>query len=114
MLNGESGARKITKFDADHLTTSYACEVPFGNGNDGTFNPDDWMEKKEQRKVDPFILYGVAAASQAIKDADWIAKTKEAQNRTGVMIGSGIGGLGTIADTALLLKERGPRRVYRH
>ncbi len=111
LLNGESGARKITKFDADHLTTSYACEVSFGNGNDGTFNPDDWMEKKEQRKVDPFILYGVAAASQAIKDADWIAKTKEAQNRTGVMIGSGIGGLGTIADTALLLKERGPRRV---
>ena len=111
LLNGESGARKITKFDADHLTTSYACEVSFGNGNDGTFNPDDWMEKKEQRKVDPFILYGVAAASQAIKDADWIAKTNEAQNRTGVMIGSGIGGLGTIADTALLLKERGPRRV---
>ena len=111
LLNGESGANKITKFDANHLSTNYACEVPFGNGDQGTFNPDDWMERKEQRKVDPFILYGVAAASQAIKDSHWIAKTQESQNRTGVIIGSGIGGLGSIAETAVLLKERGARRV---
>ncbi|NIQ97985.1 MAG: beta-ketoacyl-ACP synthase II, partial [Desulfuromonadales bacterium] len=98
-------------FDADHLATNYACELPFGDGSDGTFNPDDWMEPKERRKVDDFILYGMAAADQAVKDAGWVDIDEEAKLRTGVMIGSGIGGLNSIADTANLIKERGVRRV---
>lgn len=111
LLDGQSGAGAITRFDASHLATTYACEVPRGDGADGTFNPDDWMAPKEQRKVDEFILYAVAAADQAVADSGWEAKTIEQQERTGVMIGSGIGGLSSIADTAVLLKERGPRRV---
>lgn len=111
LLDGQSGAGPITRFDASHLTTTYACEVPVGDGSDGTFNPDDWMAPKERRKVDDFILYGLAAAEQAVKDAGWAPTDKEDLERTGVMIGSGIGGLSNIADTAIVLKERGPRRV---
>ena len=111
LLAGRSAAGTITRFDAGHLATTYACEVPRGDGSDGTFNPDEWMEPKEQRKVDEFILYGMAAAEQAVKDAGWAPTDTESLERTGVMIGSGIGGLQTIAETAVLLKERGPRRV---
>ncbi len=111
ILAGQSAAGPITRFDAGHLATTYACEVPRGDGSDGTFNPDVWMEPKEQRKVDEFILYGMAAAEQAVKDSGWAPTDTESLERTGVMIGSGIGGLQTIADTAVLLKERGPRRV---
>ncbi len=111
LLAGQSAAGTITRFDAGHLATTYACEVPRGDGSEGTFNPDDWMEPKEQRKVDEFILYGMAAAEQAVKDAGWTPSDRESQERTGVMIGSGIGGLQTIAETAVSLKERGPRRV---
>lgn len=110
LLAGESAAGAITRFDADHLATNYACEVPRGEG-DHCFNPDDWMEPKEQRKVDDFIVYGIAAAVQAVEDSGWTAETEEQQHRTGVLIGSGIGGLESIAKTAVLLKERGPRRV---
>ncbi len=111
LLAGQSGAGTISRFDAGHLATTYACEIPRGDGSDGTFNPDDWMEPKEQRKVDDFILYGMAAAEQAVRDANWMPDDEEELLRTGVMIGSGIGGLSSIADTAVLLKERGPRRV---
>jgi 3-oxoacyl-[acyl-carrier-protein] synthase II len=111
LLAGESGAGPITRFDASHLATSYACEIPRGNGADGHFNPDDWMAPKEQRKVDEFILYGMAAAQQAVEDSGWMPDDEESRLRTGVMIGSGIGGLSTIAETALLIKERGPKRV---
>ncbi|WP_092646323.1 beta-ketoacyl-ACP synthase II [Jannaschia faecimaris] len=111
LLAGESGAGPITRFDAGHLATTYACEIPRGDGTAGTFNPDDWMAPKEQRKVDDFILYGMAAAVQAVEDSGWKPDDDEGQFRTGVMIGSGIGGLSTIAETAILLKERGPRRV---
>ena len=111
LLAGQSGAGTISRFDASHLATTYACEVPRGDGTDGTFNPDDWMAPKEQRKVDEFILYGMAAAEQAVKDAGWAPEDKDSLERTGVMIGSGIGGLQSIAETAILLKERGPRRV---
>ncbi|WFE73288.1 beta-ketoacyl-ACP synthase II [Roseinatronobacter sp. S2] len=111
LLAGQSGAGTITRFDASHLTTTYACEIPRGDGTDGTFNPDDWMEPKEARKVDEFILYGVAAADQAVRDSGWMPEDEDSRCRTGVMIGSGIGGLSSIAETAVLLKERGPRRV---
>jgi len=111
LLAGQSGARTITRFDASHLATTYACEIPRGDGSDGTFNPDRWMEPKESRKVDEFILYGVAAAEQALADAGWKPEDEADRLRTGVMIGSGIGGLQSIAETAVLLKERGPRRV---
>lgn len=111
ILAGKSGAATISRFDASHLATTYACEIPMGDGSDGTFNPDDWMEPKDRRKVDDFILYGMAAAMQAVRDSGWTPEDEESRLRTGVMIGSGIGGLNSIADTAILLKERGPRRV---
>ncbi len=113
LLDGQSGAGPITLFDteASGVTTTYACEVPRGDGTEGTFNPNEWMAPKEQRKVDDFILYGVAAAEMACRDADWMPEDEESRIRTGVMIGSGIGGLGSIADTANLIRDRGPRRV---
>jgi 3-oxoacyl-[acyl-carrier-protein] synthase II len=92
LLAGQSGAGTITRFDAGHLATTYACEIPRGDGTGGTFNPDDWMEPKEQRKVDDFILYGMAAAVQAVRDAGWEDPSDEEKLRTGVLIGSGIGG----------------------
>ena len=111
LLAGQSGAGPITRFDASHLATTYACEIPFGDGSDGTFNPDDWMEPKDRRKVDDFILYGLAAAQQAVTDAGWMPEDEDERLRTGVMIGSGIGGLTSIAETAVLIKEKGPKRV---
>ncbi len=111
LLAGQSGAGPITRFDASHLATTYACEIPFGDGSEGTFNPDDWMEPKDRRKVDDFILYGLTAATQAVRDSGWMPEDEEGRLRTGVMIGSGIGGLQTIAETALLIKEKGPKRV---
>ncbi len=111
LLAGESGAGPITRFDASNVATTYACEVPYGDGTNGTFNPDDWMAPKEQRKVDTFIIYGMAAAQQAVEDAGWTPEDEEDRLRTGVLIGSGIGGLNSIAETAVLIKEKGPRRV---
>jgi 3-oxoacyl-[acyl-carrier-protein] synthase II len=111
LLAGQSGAGTITKFDSSNVVTQYACEIPMGDGSDGTFNPDDWMEPKEQRKVDDFIIYGMAAAVQAVRDAGWDDISEDEKLRTGVMIGSGIGGLNSIAETAVLIKEKGPKRV---
>jgi 3-oxoacyl-[acyl-carrier-protein] synthase II len=111
LLAGDSGAGPITRFDAGGLATTYACEVPRGDGTGGSFNPDDWMPARERRKVDEFIVYAMAAADQAVADAGWTPTGEAARERTGVMIGSGIGGLSTIADTALTLRDKGPRRV---
>jgi 3-oxoacyl-[acyl-carrier-protein] synthase II len=111
LISGENAANTITRFNADNFSTNYACEIPFGDGSNGTFNPTDWMEPKERRKVDDFILYGMAAADMAVADSGWSPKEEEDFYRTGVMIGSGVGGLSTIADTSLTLQERGPRRV---
>ena len=111
LLAGESGAGPITRFDTSGVATKYACELPLGDGTNGTFNPDDWMEPKDRRKVDDFILYGMAAAEQAVKDSGWVPANEDERERTGVMIGSGIGGLSSIADTAVLIKERGAKRV---
>src|SRR6202166_4243685 len=111
ILNSESGARKIESFDVSDLPCKIACVVPRGDGSNGTFNPDQWMEPKDQRKVDDFIIFAMCAARQALDDADWHPSTEEDRCATGTMIGSGIGGLSGIADTALLLKERGPRKA---
>ena len=111
LIAGENAANTITRFDANNFATNYACEIPFGDGLNGTFNPSDWMEPKERRKVDDFILYGMAAADMAVADSGWSPIDEEDLYRTGVMIGSGVGGLSTIADTSLTLQERGPRRV---
>jgi len=111
ILGSESGARKIDTFDVSDLPSRIACMVPRGDGSDGTFNPDQWMEPKDQRKVDDFIIFAMSAARQALDDAGWHPVTEEDRCATGVMIGSGIGGLTGIAETSILLKERGPRKV---
>ncbi|EAP76847.1 3-oxoacyl-(acyl carrier protein) synthase [Roseovarius nubinhibens ISM] len=111
LLDGQSGAGTITRFDPQNVVTKYACEVPMGDGSDGTFNADDYMEPKERRKVDDFILYGVAAADQAVRDANWMPEDEESRLRTGVMLGSGIGGLQSIEQTTLLIRDKGVRRV---
>lgn len=111
LVAGESGAGPITRFDASDMACRIACEVKRGDGANGTFNADRWMEPKDQRRYDDFIIYAVAAAKQAMADSGWEPKTDDEQYATGVLIGSGIGGLPSIEDTALLLKEKGPRRV---
>ena len=111
LLAGRSGARTIQAFDATHLPTNYACEVRRGDGTDGTFDAGRYMEPKDQRKVDDFILYGVAAAQQAVEDAGWMPQDEKARARTGVLIGSGIGGLKSIEETTLLIRDKGARRV---
>jgi len=111
LLAGESGARRIDRFEVSDLPAQIACQIPLGDGSNGTYNPDQWMEPKEQRKVDDFIVYAMCAARQAIEDSGWKPTSYDEQATTGVMIGSGIGGIEGIADTAITLKERGPRRV---
>jgi 3-oxoacyl-[acyl-carrier-protein] synthase II len=111
LLAGHSGARRVSEFEVSDLTCQIGCFVPRGDGSNGTFNPDRAMEPKEQRKVDDFILYAVAAADEALADSGYKPRTVDEQERTGVMVGSGIGGLDGIAATSLLLQEKGPRRV---
>ncbi len=111
LVAGESGAGPIERFEVDDLPCRIACQVPRGRGVAGAFDPDQWMEPKEQRKVDDFILFAVAAATQALADANWAPKTRDEQIATGVMIGSGIGGLGGINEGALLVESKGPRRL---
>ncbi|MCA0257273.1 MAG: beta-ketoacyl-ACP synthase II [Proteobacteria bacterium] len=111
LLAGENAARLVTEFEVEDLPAKIACRLPFGDGSNGTFNADDWMDPKEQRKVDPFIVYGVAAAEMALKDANWHPETDEDQIATGVLIGSGIGGLEGIVDAGYTLRDKGPRRI---
>ena len=111
LLDGKSAAARVEAFDVSDIACQIACMVPRGDGSDGTFNADQWMEPKEQRKVDDYIIFAIAAATQALNDAGWHPKSYEDQCATGVLIGSGIGGLGGIYETSLLLKEKGPRRV---
>ncbi|AWN50946.1 beta-ketoacyl-ACP synthase II [Methylobacterium sp. 17Sr1-1] len=111
LIEGQSGAARVEAFDVSDLACKIACSISLGDGSDGTFNPDTWMEAKEQRKVDPFIVYAMAAAGQALDDADWHPTSHEDQCATGVLIGSGIGGIGGIYDASVTLFEKGPRRI---
>jgi len=111
LIAGESAAKVVTAFPVDDLACRIACSVPFGDGRDGSFNPDTFMEVKEQRKVDPFIVYAMAAAGEALNDADWHPTSYEDQCATGVMVGSGIGGIGGIYDASVTLHDKGPRRI---
>lgn len=111
LLAGESGARRVTEFEVDDLPCQIACRVPVGDGSNGTFNADLHMEPKEQRKVDPFIVYAVGAADQALDDANWHPTSDEDQTRTGVLIGSGIGGIEGIVEAGYTLRDKGPRRI---
>ncbi|HEV7873179.1 MAG TPA: beta-ketoacyl-ACP synthase II, partial [Enterovirga sp.] len=111
LIDGESGAGPIEAFDVSDLACRIACSIPRGDGSEGTFDPDVWMDPKDQRKVDPFIVYAMAAAGEALNDADWHPESYEDQIATGVMIGSGIGGIGGIYEASVTLLEKGPRRI---
>ena len=111
LLKSESGAAGIQSFDTDDLSVKIACQVPIGDSASGAFNPDDHVSPKDQRKMDDFIIFALGAAAEAIEDSGWTLDSDEDAYRTGVMIGSGIGGLETIAESALLMKEKGPRRI---
>jgi len=111
LLEGQSGAKPITAFKADDLATRIAATVPRGATADGSFNADDWLEVKEQRKIDDFIIFGISAAQQAWNDSGMELKTEEDRYRCGVLIGSGIGGLPGIEEASVLLHEKGPRRI---
>src|SRR5436853_808236 len=105
LLSGQSGARRIESFEVSDLPSKIAGQIPRGDGSGGTFNPDQWMEPKEQRKVDDFILYAMCAARQALDDAGWKPTAYDDQIASGVLIGAGIGGVEGIADTSITLKE---------
>jgi 3-oxoacyl-[acyl-carrier-protein] synthase II len=111
LLSGRSAARRVTEFEVEDLACKIAHVIPRGDGSDGTFNPEAYLEPKELRKIGDFILYGIVAADEALKDSGWEPKTHDDQCATGVMIGSGIGGIEGIAENALVLHERGPRRI---
>ncbi len=111
LIAAKSGAGKLVGFETSDLATKIGCQVPRGDGSNGTFNPDQWMDSKEQRRVDEFIVFGMAAATQAVADSGWEPKNEEERDRTGVLMGSGIGGLNGIAEAAVVLHERGPRKI---
>jgi len=111
ILASKSGAQKVTSFQVDDLPAQIACLIPHGDKADGKYNPDDWMEPKDQRKVDDFIVYAMAAADQAVLDAGWLPTEYEDQIRTGVLIGSGIGGIQGIVEAGITLRDKGPRRI---
>ena len=111
LIAGESGASRVTEFDVSDITCQIACSIPRGTYAEGRYNPDDWMEPKEQRKVDDFIVYAMAAATQALTDADWHPESADDCAATGVLIGSGIGGLQGIEKASILLAEKGPKRI---
>ena len=111
LIASESGLGAIQNFDVSDLPAKVAGQVPHGETADGRFNADDWVPPKDQRKMDEFILFGIAAGEMAIRDSGWAPQTDEERERTGVMIGSGIGGLQTIYDGSITLKEKGPRRI---
>jgi len=110
ILAGKSAARRIEAFDVSDIAAKIACSIPRGS-EPHAFNPDDWMDPKDQRKVDEFIVFAMAAAKQALDDAGWHPTSYEDQTTTGVIVGSGIGGIGGIHDASILLADKGPRRI---
>ncbi|MDC0081161.1 MAG: beta-ketoacyl-ACP synthase II [Emcibacteraceae bacterium] len=114
LIAGQSGAGSITRFNPVGLSAQVACEVPLGDGTNGTFNADDWMEPKNRKRVDDFILYGMAAADMAMADSGYIAETIEQKWRSGALIGAGIGGLPGIEKESINMNERGVRKVSPH
>lgn len=110
LISGHSGISEITKFDTSDLPVKIAAQIPRGD-QPGQYNPDHWQDPKEQRKVDEFITYAICASDQAIKDSGWVADTYDKQTRTGVIIGSGIGGLEGIEEASITLRDKGPRRI---
>src|SRR4051794_2144724 len=111
LIAGQSGIARVERFDVSDLPARIGGQIPRGDGSSGTYNPDRWMEPKEQRKVDEFIVFAMCAAKQALDDAGWKPQAYDDQIVTGVMMGAGIGGADGIASTGVLLKERGPRRI---
>jgi len=111
LLQGRSGAARIENFETSDLPCKIACQIPRGDGSGGTFNPDQWMDPKDQRRVDEFIVYAMAAARQALDDAGWHPTSYDDQAESGVLIGSGIGGIEGIAEASLTLRDRGPRKI---
>ena len=110
LISGKSGARRVTEFEVSDIPCQIGAFIPRGSGP-GEYNPDDWMEPKEQRKVDEFIVYALGAADLAIADSGWKAQSEEESARAGVLIGSGIGGLQGIEKGAMTIREKGPRRL---
>jgi 3-oxoacyl-[acyl-carrier-protein] synthase II len=111
LVNAESGIGSIQSFATEDLSCKIAGQIPAGRAADGAFDPDEWVEPKDQKKMDRFIVCAIAAAAEAVKNSGWVPPSEEARERTGVMIGSGIGGLPGICETSITLHERGPRRV---
>jgi 3-oxoacyl-[acyl-carrier-protein] synthase II len=111
LLAGKSGTRAITKFKVDDLPARIAADVPAGKAADGGFDANEWVDPRDQRRVDDFIIFGLAAAQQAVTDSGYVPKNEEERERSGVLIGSGIGGLQGIADNAILVHEKGPRKL---
>jgi 3-oxoacyl-[acyl-carrier-protein] synthase II len=111
LLAGESGIGAIQSFEVSDLPSRIAGQVPRGDKASGLFNADDWVPPKDQRRMDQFIVFAMGAAAQAVDDAGWHPTDEEECERTGVMIGSGIGGLPGITECAITLQERGPRRI---
>ena len=111
LIAGESGVGPVRAFDVSDLPCRIAAQLPAGATSEGKWDPDDWVPARERRRLDPFITYGLAAADEAIADSGWAPDGEEGRNRTGVLIGSGIGGLQTIYEASVLLEQRGPRRI---
>ena len=111
LLRGDSGIKLVQNFDVTDLPAKIAGTISQSEDDQHSFRPNDWLDLKEQRKIDRFILLGLVAATQAVNDSGWTPKTEEDQNKTGVIIGSGIGGLQQIYDNSIKLKEAGPRRI---
>ncbi len=110
LISGTSGVSKIKSFDVSAYPAQIAGQIPFGDGV-GEFQPDSVLPAKERRHIDPFILYGLTAATDAMTDSGYLPKDEQEAERSGVLMGSGIGGLQSIEDCTLQIKEQGPRRI---